>query len=371
MSFSAVIERSRREKESWRYTDLAKLLVGFNFVDIIPSLTSPSSERERSRSVVENVSPQSPRLFFLNGVWQPGQSHLGGLPADIMQGDVAKGYRLTLAGQTCLVTQPVQLLFMTTQTGEINTQLYIELGASGRLSLIERHMASDHVVVHVMNTEITLHPQAKLVHSRIIEAGADAAHLALTKVHIAEGAYYDNFTLIKNSKLTRNEIDAKLTGKLAQCTLNGVMLLRGHEHADTTTRITHAAPHGISRQLYKTVLNDQAHGVFQGKIVVAEGAQKSDGHQLSRALLLSDQAEMNAKPELEIYADDVKCSHGSTIGNLDDDALFYLRTRGLNEAAGRALLVRAFIDEVVDEVHIDDARECARAETGDWLDEQG
>ena len=186
----------------------------------------------------------------------------------------------------------------------------------------------------------------------------------------APGAFYDNFTLIKGGRLTRNEIEVMLAGKLAQCTLNGAMLLRGHEHADTTTRITHAAPHGTSRELYKTVLAEQSHGVFQGKIIVAEGAQKTDGHQLSRALLLSDQAEMSAKPELEIYADDVKCSHGSTVGDLDASALFYLRARGLSEAEARRLLIQAFVGEIIDEIHMTEWREVCRAEVEEWLHEQ-
>ena len=144
-------------------------------------------------------------------------------------------------------------------------------------------------------------------------------------VVIEEGAYYDNFVLIKSGRIVRNEIEARLTGKLAQCTLNGVMLLRGSSHADTTTHIMHEAPFGTSRQACKSVIAEKARGVFQGRIKVAEGAQKTDGQQLSRALLLSDQAEMDAKPELKIYADDVKCSHGAAIGALDEDTLFYLR----------------------------------------------
>jgi len=111
-----------------------------------------------------------------------------------------------------------------------------------------------------------------------------------------------------------------------------------------------------------------ARGVFQGKIIVAEGAQKTDGRQLSRALLLSDQAEMDAKPELEIYADDVACSHGCTVGDLDADTLFYLRSRGLDETEARALLLRAFIDEVIDEMHVAEWRDYARSEAGKWLD---
>jgi Fe-S cluster assembly protein SufD len=194
--------------------------------------------------------------------------------------------------------------------------------------------------------------------------------LARTHVVIEEGAYYDNFALIKSGKLVRNEIEAKLVGKLAQCTLNAVMLLRGATHADTTTHILHQAPDGTSRQTCKCVVTDKARGVFQGKITVAEGAQKTDAQQLSRALLLSDQAEMDAKPELKIYADDVKCSHGASIGALDEDALFYLRARGLNENEARALLIRGFAGEILDEIQMPEWRDYARAQTEAWCDEQ-
>ncbi|MDX2028200.1 MAG: Fe-S cluster assembly protein SufD [Alphaproteobacteria bacterium] len=359
MSLASVIERSHREKESWRYTNVAALLADLK-------ATTPVNAPSRR----EEISPHAPRFVFVNGIWQAEQSQLGDLPPGIMQGDAKQGYRLTLAGQTCLVTSPVELLFITDKPqAETGTKLHIELGQSGRLTLIERHEAPAGETVHVMETEITLQPQAKLVHGKIIKGGA-AAHLAMTKVHVAEGAFYDNFALIKGGRLTRNEIEAVLAGKLAQCTLNGAMLLRGREHADTTTRITHAAPHGTSREVYKTVLAGQARGVFQGKIIVAEGAQKTDGHQLSRALLLSDQAEMDAKPELEIYADDVKCSHGSTVGDLDPSALFYLRARGLNEHEARGLLIHAFVDEILDEIHVPEWRDLCRAEVEGWLDEQ-
>jgi len=218
-----------------------------------------------------------------------------------------------------------------------------------------------------METEITLHPQAKLVHGKIIR---DDTHIGLTNVSIAEGAYYDNFTLIRGGKLSRNEIEAKLTGPLAQCALNGLMLLSGNDHADTVTRTIHAASDGTSRQLYKTVAGGKARGVFQGKIIVEKGADKTDGQQLSRALLLSDQAEVDAKPELEISADDVKCSHGCAVGNLDADALFYLRARGLNEVEARALLMRAFAEETLDAIHIPEWRDAFGNELGAWCDEQ-
>ena len=363
MSLAQILTRCEIERESWRYTNLPELLKK------IPA----------RRHVVANINHPVPRKFapvdhaplqlvFVDGVWQASSSRLGDLPVDIMQSR-ADGYHLVLAGQTCMVTSPVELVFVTTgQTAEVETALRVDLGANGRLTLIERHDNAGDATT-ILNMNINLQAQAKLVHGKII-TGGDAPHLAFTRVQVAEGAFYDNFTLIKGGRLTRNEIEVMLAGKLAQCTLNGAMLLRGHEHADTTTRITHAAPHGTSRELYKTVLAEQSHGVFQGKIIVAEGAQKTDGHQLSRALLLSDQAEMSAKPELEIYADDVKCSHGSTVGDLDASALFYLRARGLSEAEARRLLIQAFVGEIIDEIHMTEWREVCRAEVEEWLHEQ-
>jgi len=359
MSLASVIDRSKGERESWRYTDVNALLARAVTVE--------------KKAVTPKIKPilQGPCLIFVNGVLRLEQSQLGDLPANIIQGDAANGYHLALAGQTCLITSPVELLFLTTdEAKENNTKLHIELGQSGRLTLIERHEAAEGAAAHIIESSIALHPQAKLVHKKMVKSNATSVHLAMTNVHIAEGAFYDNFALIMGGKLTRNEIDATLAGKLAQCALKGAMLLRGREHADTTTRITHAAPHGTSREMYKTVVAEQARGVFQGKIVVAEGAQKTDGHQLSRALLLSDQAEMDAKPELEIYADDVRCSHGSTVGDLDEDALFYLRARGLSTAEARALLIQGFVGEILDEIHMPEWRDFCRTEVEGWLHEQ-
>jgi len=351
MTLATLISHSQQERENWKYTDLAKLL------------KKPAAPR------TANIAPALPdsfaRFVFEDGIWQTERSRLGNLPASLLQGDAANGYRLILEGQTCLVTQPVEFLFLTTgKQAEISVPLTIELGANGRLTLIERHEGAGTIV---MNVQINLQPQAKLVHCKIVKN--QAAHLAMTQVDVADGAYYDNFALLCNGGVTRNEIHLRLNGKLAQGRLNGAMLLAGDSHADTTTHITHAAPHGTSRQLYKTVLADKAHGVFQGKIVVAPDAQKTDGHQLSRALLLSDQAEMDAKPQLEIYADDVKCSHGSTVGELDSDALFYLRSRGLSEAHARALLLEAFINEIADDIPVEECRTLVHAEVRRWLDD--
>jgi Fe-S cluster assembly protein SufD len=366
MSLATFIDRSRREKESWRYTDLGKLF-------------SSSCPRKRESSVTPDSDPEEPntdsrrydgksdnhpQLIFLNGVFQQKQSRFGSVPSCILMGDPETGYKLTLGEHTCLVTQPIEIVFTTDANAprEIAVKLSIDVGANGRLTLLENHRTS--AAVTTLETDIALQASAKFVHGKII---ANGTHLAYAQIHVAGGGYYNNFTLLRGGLPTRNEMDVRLEGIEAQASLNGAMLLRGSEHADTTIRITHAAPQCSSRQIYKTVLDGKARGVFQGKIIVAEDAQKTDGYQLSRALLLSDQAEMDAKPELEIYADDVKCSHGSTIGDLDENALFYLRARGLNESEARALLIEAFVAEMLDEIHVEEWRAIFHSEIEGWL----
>ncbi len=361
MSLAAVIERSRQEREAWKYTSL-EALAGLSFSE------SPLS------SLKKIPLPDTPhRIVFMNGVWQPTQSHLSGLPADFMQGSPDEGYKLTLPEQMCLVTAPLEMLFLN-QPGdgptETRTKLHISLGASGRLTLVERHQPYNlrsTPMAHIVESVIDLAPQAKLVHGKILEGNAGTVHLAQTNAKIGRGAFYDNFALLRGGKITRNELDVTLGGKLAQCSLRGAMLLRNGEHADTTTSVTHLSPHCSSRQIFRSVIDDDARGVFQGKIVVNESAQKTDAYQLHRALLLSDKAEVDAKPELEIYADDVKCSHGNTVGDLDEPSLFYLRSRGIGEKAARALLIKAFVNELTDDIQSPELREAARIAVEDWL----
>ena len=144
-------------------------------------------------------------------------------------------------------------------------------------------------------------------------------------------------------------------------------MVRGKQHCDTTTTIEHMAPRTSCREVFKGVIDEQARAVFQGRIVIHRGAQQSNGHQLSKALLLSNQAEIDTKPELEIYADDVKCSHGATVGDLDHDALFYLRARGIPEAAARAILIEAFLADTINEVAAEGLCPALMACVGHWL----
>ena len=357
MSLAATLERSKRDREEWRYTDLAALLKP---VKTVVNVNAPLPHLRAPRKGEGVRAVPAATLLFHNGVFDGKKSRFGSVPSCILMGDADSGYKLTLGEQTCLVAQPIEMVF--TADRDCAIQFDIELGQNGRLTLLENHAESS--AVTVMETAITLHDHAKFVHGKMVRGGA---HLARTQARLGHGSYYDQFSLLCGGRPVRNEIHATLAGSDAQIALNGVMLGRGDDHLDTTTRITHAVAGCASRQTYKTILDGAARGVFQGKITVAEDAQKTDGYQLSRALLLSDKAEMDAKPELEIYADDVKCSHGSTIGDLDTEALFYLRSRGLNEAEARALLMRAFIAETIDAVAVEECREGFYAEIDGWM----
>ena len=207
-------------------------------------------------------------------------------------------------------------------------------------------------------------------HARLQQEGPRAFQLSTVYARVAAGGTYDNFTLNAGGQLVRNEIHAALTGPKGACHMNGAQLLGPGQHADTTTFLDHAAPDCASRQTYKTVLAGKSRGVFQGKILVRQPAQRTDGYQMNQTLFLSPDAEIDSKPQLEIYADDVKCSHGATVGELDAEQLFYLRTRGIPDSEARAMLVEAFLLEAVEGVSDPAARGALEAAVAGWWDRQ-
>jgi Fe-S cluster assembly protein SufD len=231
----------------------------------------------------------------------------------------------------------------------------LRLGAGASLTLVDIS-AGNGTYLHNPVTEIDLAAGARLAHLRLQSESAQAFHIGAVYAHIAEGAAYDSFTLVTGGKLARSEIHARLAGPNAHAALNAAQILRHRQHADFTTIVSHDAPSGTSRQTVKNVLDGHARGVFQGKIEVARAAQKTDGYQMNQALLLSPDAEINSKPQLEIFADDVKCSHGATVGELDADQLFYLVSRGIPRAEASAMLVHAFLSEALELVQHDAAR---------------
>ncbi|MGF1502072.1 MAG: SufD family Fe-S cluster assembly protein [Paracoccaceae bacterium] len=234
----------------------------------------------------------------------------------------------------------------------------VEEGAS--LLVLESGTASNTVI------EADLARGATLRHVRLQgpPSRASATHLF---ARIGAGARFKTFTLTADGPLTRNEVVTELAGDGGSAHVAGAVLARGTTHIDNTVFVTHGAEDCESRQVFKNVIGGAARAVFQGKIFVRPVAQRTDGYQISQSVLLEDGAEFNAKPELEIYADDVKCSHGSTTGALDRDALFYMMARGVTRAEAEALLIASFVEEAIAEIEDDALEEVMRARVADWM----
>lgn len=247
----------------------------------------------------------------------------------------------------------------------------IRIGEGASLTLIETSLGPNGAsYLHNPVFEIAVARDATLSHIRIQREGRAGFQLSTVLAAVQAGGTYDNFTLNAGAKLVRNEIHTALLGPKAACHMNGAQLAGDGQHADTTTYLDHAAPDCASRQTYKTVLAGKSRGVFQGKILVRQVAQRTDGYQMNQALLLSEDAEIDAKPQLEIYADDVKCSHGATVGALDEAQLFYLRARGIPAETARAMLVQAFLVEAIEGVTHPLAQAALAEATNGWWERE-
>jgi Fe-S cluster assembly protein SufD len=224
----------------------------------------------------------------------------------------------------------------------------IEVEKGARLSLLETHTAKGGKGdLTNQATDIVVRQNGILEHVKVIAEPSLNEHIATTFAEIEAGATYRPFILNASGALARNELVVRLTGRDGSFELSATTLAHGREHADITTLVEHAAPSSKSRQVVKSVIAGHGRGIYQGKILVREGANGTDSHQLSKSVLLSPTAEADTKPELEIYADDVKCGHGATAGALDENALFYLRSRGIPEKSATAMLLEAFIEDAV------------------------
>ncbi len=361
--------------ESWKYTDLRP------FHGITPAVVD--AEPVPAPLVAGGI-----RLVFVDGALDSGLSS-GTVPSGVFAGSIhagnAKAMLARVAPQeqavealnTALFSDglalfvpagvtlepPVEVCF--TGMARSHVRLLVILSDNAAATLIERHEGTGSSTVV---SEIELGSGARLRHYRLQDAGNAAVLLATGGVKLAKGSLYDGFSLTTGGRLSRHQVKAELTGPGAEVRLNGAHVLAGNAHADTTTEIVHAAPQCRSRETYRHVMDGTSRSVFQGKIYVAEGAQKTDGFQLNQSLMLSPTAEVNAKPELEIYADDVKCSHGATSGRLDADALFYLRSRGLPEALARQMLIEAFIGSSIDLIEDEAVRSAFRQHASRVLD---
>ena len=254
------------------------------------------------------------------------------------------------------------------ETSAISLRHLLSLEAGARATVIEAHVALGGAPVMAnVATDVDVARGASLAHVKVVPDGRGLTHLADWRVRVGEGAAYGGFQLTAGTALARNEIRVDFTGPDAKLDLSGAFLGRGSDHIDTTLLVNHDTPGCESRELFKGVLDDRASGVFQGKVVVQPVAQKTDGKQMAQALMLSPDAEFDSKPELEIYADDVACGHGSTAAEIDRGALFYLRSRGIPEGEARAMLIESFVGEAIEKIDDEAVREALMATAVGWL----
>ncbi len=364
-----------RRVEAWKFTDLRpKMKEQFNLV----------RGQETPQHVVVTPFDETPsyRLFINDGVFESALSSVPkqngveivtlrqsgqDLPAWVKDqlvstASLSSGPMLELGtalmrdglfiyiAEGTVLDRPLHVIFQTTsETAQYHTRLSIVLEKGVEATLLESHVsANGQASFHNQATQIQLGEGAILRHISVEATHKENLHVTSLNARLAQSASYTAMSAVSGGALVRTEAKIMLEGAGARTNLSGVYMLVETQHCDHTIVIDHAAPNCTSRQVYQGVLTESARGVFQGKVVVAKGAGGTDAHQLSRALLLSDKAEADAKPELEIYADDVKCSHGATIGELDREALFYLRARGIPLGQAKSLLIEAFLDDVVE-----------------------
>lgn len=281
------------------------------------------------------------------------------------------GLRVALAANAA-PEQVLELVFIGTgsRPGGHHFTLQLDLGTNSALTLVEHHLGRN-AYAATLATDVRLADGARLRHVKLQDESAEAFHLSDGAAEVGRDAAYERFVLSVGSRLARDEVHVALNGQGGSVRLLGAYAGRDRQHLDHTTHIDHAVPNTSSHEVYKGVLDDRSRGVFQGGIRVMQDAQKTAGHQLNKALLLSRQAEIDSKPALEIYADDVVCSHGATAGEIDEDALFYLRARGIEAAAAKSLLVQAFLDEVFDDIADEALRERLKDRVHGALQQEG
>ena len=386
--------------EEWKFTNLApltKTVFG----------PGPAQAGEDAGDAVQGfLMEETPchLLVFVDGRYRPRLSALGDLPAgaelttlaaalkarpDMLESHLgggtaidgkpfvalntafmADGAVLTLEPGV-VVERPVHFLYMASAHEApvvTHPRTLILAGRGSAATVLESYVgAGSQTYWTNAVTDVVMDEGAALKHYRLQAEGAKAFHIATTGVRLARDSRYESFVLAVGGRLARNEIAAALNGTNIDCRLSGAYLARDRQHIDNTTLIDHAQPECRSRQVYKGVLDGKAHAVFQGKIIVRPQAQKTDAHQLNRNLLLSETARIDTKPELEIHADDVKCSHGASVGELDAEALFYMRARGIDAGHARTLLIEAFVGETFEHISSPPVRAHLERMASSWL----
>lgn len=261
---------------------------------------------------------------------------------------------LIIAPRNAAVDKPVHLLFIATQKEVASHPRCLLIAESGSAVTVVEDYVSLQEEAYVTNavTEIALADNAQVNHIRVQRDSTEAFHIASCAVSLARASRYRSVSVALGARISRYNLNALLAAEGVECTVDGLALITGRQLADTHTCIDHAKPHGTSWQSHKCIVDGAAHAVFNGKIMVRPGAQRTDSSQSSRNLLLNARARVDTKPQLEIFADDVKCAHGATVGQLDSEEVFYLKSRGLSEITARNLLTYAFGAEIIDRISV-------------------
>lgn len=368
-------------EEDWRYTNVARL----TSVPFCPALDSPD-DLEAAGVLSAGIAGEASgaRLVFVNGRFSAALSVAGSLPrgtlvhslaeawsgnGEALQAHLTRHASFDRDGFTALSTafladgalvslpdgaqieEPIEVVFVATAAPAqtlSHPRALVLCGRGSRATLVETHLSrgAGETLTNAV-AEVVLAEGARLDHVRIVRQDGRAAHVATTEVVQGRDSRYGSAAFVLRCGFLRHNLNVKLGGEGAECSLDGLYLAAGEEFVDNHTAIDHAAAHGTSRELYKGILGGRAKAVFNGKVLVRRDAQKSDARQTNRNLLLSEHAEIDTKPELQILADDVKCAHGAAIGQIDPEALFYLKSRGIGDAAGRRLLTYGFGGELI------------------------
>ncbi|MEO1200024.1 MAG: Fe-S cluster assembly protein SufD [Pseudomonadota bacterium] len=378
-----------RRIEDWKYTDLRTLMrevaplsesggavaTPEHFADLATDRIVVSDGQIVAGDMPEGVSVvATDDLLGQSDAWLRDvlTAEMDGIASPVLDLNTALmrgGVVIRIAARTEL-TRPLQIAFVAGGEAEASfVRNVISVGEGAIAPILIGHEGPDGVAYQANTvTHVEVADRARVDLVRLQVEGDQATHLATVASRIAGNAVLNLFTITLGASLSRTQVAFRMEGQHSELRFSGAQLLRGTQHADTTMYVDHREPDCTSRELYKTVLDDKSRGVFQGKIMVHRDAQKTDGRMMSQALMLSTTAEIDNKPELEIYADDVQCGHGATAGQLDDDLMFYLKARGLPPAEAEKLLIAAFIGEAIEGIDIEPLRDAVSGAAMAWLD---
>jgi Fe-S cluster assembly protein SufD len=375
------------DEEEWKYTNVAGIAKG----DFAPAMRVNGSALTHDHLRAFSYAEAPARLVFVNGLFRCDLSSPDQLPEGVTAIDLveaaqdsrfatvigglferraesANGFvalnNVLFAGGLFLriprnahVETPIHLLFVTeSASGEkpaVSPRVLIHAEANSAATIIESYASSsDGAYLTNGVIDFQLDDSAQIQHYKVQRESANAFHVANTSADLGPKAKYQTTSINLGGALSRHDIDVRMDHEGAECAVDGLYMVEGSQHHDTHSVIDHRQPHCTSRQLYKGILDGKSRAVFNGKVFVRHGAQQTDAQQTNKNLLLSKEAQIDTKPQLEIYADDVKCTHGAAVGQLDEDELFYLESRGINPSLARNMLTYGFAEEVIERIKI-------------------